>query len=93
MGKTTRSSGKSPLPENDVQIIGRVEELAHKKDWSMSHVALAWLSSKGVSSPIVGFSKIGRIDETIGMKGKELTDEEIKFLEEPYIPKHIMGHS
>ena len=93
MGKSTRSSGKSPLPEGDVQIIGRVEALAQKKNWSMSHVALAWLSGKGVSSPIIGFSRVARIDEAIGMRGKDLTEEEIKFLEEPYIPKHIMGHS
>ena len=59
----------------------------------MSHVALAWLTKKGVSSPIIGFSKVDRIDEAIEMKGKELTDKEASFLEEEYIPKSIMGHS
>ncbi|KAL9635652.1 MAG: hypothetical protein Q9164_003318 [Protoblastenia rupestris] len=92
-GKTTRSSGKPPLPEADVKIIGRVEELAKAKGWPMSHVALAWLAKKGVSSPIIGFSKVDRIDEAIELKGKELTDKEASFLEEEYVPKSIMGHS
>ena len=59
----------------------------------MSHVALAWLTKKGVTSPIIGFSKVERIDEAIDLKGKELTDEEMQLLEEGYVPKMIMGHS
>ena len=92
-GKTTRSSSKPPLPEADAKIIERVQTLAKKKGWPMSHVALSWLTKKGVTSPIIGFSKVERIDEAIGMKGRDLTEDEVKFLEEPYVPKTIMGHS
>lgn len=59
----------------------------------MSHVALSWLKSKGISSPIIGFSKVERIDEALETRGKELTQEEVKYLEEPYVPKNIIGHS
>jgi aryl-alcohol dehydrogenase-like predicted oxidoreductase len=58
----------------------------------MSHVALAWIN-KRISSPIIGFSSIERIDEAIDVRGKALTEEEEKYLEELYQPKAISGHS
>jgi len=58
----------------------------------MSHVALAWIN-KRVASPIIGFSSVDRLDELIGVRGKTLTDEEEKYLEELYVPKAISGHS
>lgn len=76
----------------DVKIIKRVEELAGKKGWKMSHVALAWIVQKG-TIPIVGFSSVARIEEAAAVQGKTLTDDEIKYLEEPYEPKNIQGHS
>lgn len=57
----------------------------------MSHVALAWIN-KRVASPIIGFSSVERIDEAIEAKGKVLTEEEEKYLEELYQPKAIIGH-
>ena len=56
----------------------------------MSHVALAWLNSR-ISSPIIGFSSVKRMDEAIFANGKELSDEEEYYLEEPYQPKKGMG--
>ncbi len=76
----------------DETIIDRVQELAEKKGWKMSHVALAWLN-KRISSPIIGFSSVERIDEAIDVRGKTLTEEEEKYLEELYIPKAVQGHS
>lgn len=76
----------------DVDIIKRVQELADKKGWKMSHVALAWIIQKK-TIPIVGFSSLARLDEAVGVKGKTLTEDEIKYLEEPYQPKTIAGHS
>ncbi|KAI9828837.1 MAG: hypothetical protein M1826_005941 [Phylliscum demangeonii] len=76
----------------DVAIIRRVQELATKKGWPMSHVALAWIN-KRVSSPIVGFTSIERMDDTIAARDKVLTDVEDTFLEELYVPRPIEGHS
>jgi len=76
----------------DETIIDRVQELAEKKGWKMSHVALAWLN-KRISSPIIGFSSVERIDEAIDVRGKTLTEEEEKYLEKLYIPKAVQGHS
>lgn len=80
------------VTDADNEIIKRTEELAKKKDWKQSWVALAWIIQKQ-TIPIVGFSTIERLDDAVGVTGKKLTDEEIKYLEEPYVPKPISGHS
>lgn len=72
-------------------IINRVEELAKKKGWTMSQVTLAW-TMKRVSAPIIGFSSAERIDEALSARGKELTEEEERYLEEAYTPQEIQGH-
>lgn len=85
--ETTKTSPFAVKPtEADRQIIGRVQELAEKKGWKMSQVALAWIVKKG-TVPIVGFSSVDRLEEAVQIKDKTLTDEEIKYLEEPYVPK------
>lgn len=76
----------------DRKIIERVQELAKKHDWKMSHVALAWIN-KRVSSPIIGFSSVERMDEALEARGKELSEDEEKYLEELYEPVRITGHS
>lgn len=76
----------------DTKIIKRVQELADKHGWKMSHVALAWIIQKG-TIPIVGFSNLARLEEAVQIRGKSLTDEEMKYLEEPYKPKAIVGHA
>lgn len=77
---------------NDKQIIERVEELAKKHDWKMVDVALAWIN-KRVTSPIIGFSSVARMDEALGARGKELSEDEEKYLEELYVPSRIVGHT
>lgn len=76
----------------DHKIIERVHELAEKKGWKMSHVSLAWIN-KRISSPIIGFSSVDRMDEALDANGKTLTEEEEKYLEELYQPRAIVGHS
>jgi aryl-alcohol dehydrogenase-like predicted oxidoreductase len=78
--------------EVDIKTIGRVQEIAEKKGWKMAHVALAWIN-KRVSSPIIGFSSVERMDEALDANGKTLTEEEEKYLEELYQPRNIVGHS
>ncbi|KAF7555696.1 hypothetical protein G7Z17_g2007 [Cylindrodendrum hubeiense] len=65
----------------------RVEELAKKRGFSMAQIALAWVLHKDiVAAPVVGISKIERFEETIAALEIELSDDEMKFLEEPYQP-------
>jgi aryl-alcohol dehydrogenase-like predicted oxidoreductase len=58
----------------------------------MSTVALAWIN-KRVTSPIIGFSNEARMDEALESRGKTLTEEEEKYLEELYKPRAISGHT
>ena len=77
--------------ENDLQIIERVEEVAKSRGVSMTEVSLGWLFKKGVTAPIVGATKIHHFDEAIKSVDFELTEEEMKFLEEPYQPHKVVG--
>ncbi|KAI0644095.1 Aldo/keto reductase [Trametes meyenii] len=70
------------LRDSDKEIIGRVEELAKKKGWTMSQIGLAWVASK-VTAPIVGASTPERVLESI-TTGKVFSPEETKYLEELY---------
>lgn len=55
-----------------------------------TQVALAWLLSK-TTSPIVGATKIKHIEDAVAAVGVTLTEEEIRYLEEPYQPHHLVG--
>ena len=80
------------LGEADIAIIQRVNELAEKRGWTMSQVALTWVIQKG-TTPIVGISKLSRLVEACEVRGKMLTKDEMEYLEQPYKPKNIVGHS
>ncbi|OUM56024.1 hypothetical protein BVG19_g5672 [[Candida] boidinii] len=75
------------ISDSDKAIIARVEEVAKSKNVSMASVATAWVLHKG-GYPIVGFSKPERVDDALVALSLNLTDEEIKYLEEPYIPQY-----
>lgn len=90
-GTTARSAGGAEPRAESKEIINRVEELSKKKGWTMSQVTLAWMM-KRVTAPIIGFSSVERIEEALSARGKELTDEEEKYLEEVYTPVEIEGH-
>ncbi|KAH7255318.1 NADP-dependent oxidoreductase domain-containing protein [Fusarium redolens] len=70
----------------DKAIVGRVEELARKKGVSMAQAAQAWLIAKGCM-PICGLETRERIDQAVKALQVTLSDEEIKYLEELYVPK------
>ena len=76
--------------EQDEVIIQRVRELAKKRNVTMTEISLAWLLTK-VTSPIVGATKISHIETAAKAVELKLTDDEIKYLEEPYLPHPLSG--
>ncbi|KAI2794925.1 Versiconal hemiacetal acetate reductase [Penicillium oxalicum] len=80
---------RSRETEADKAIVDRVEELAGKKGVTMAQIALAWSLSHPNECPIVGLHSAERIDEAVASLKVQLSPEEIKYLEEPYIPKSI----
>ena len=76
--------------DQDNEIIDRVAELAKKKDVTMTEIALAWLLTK-VTSPVVGATKFHHIEGAANAVSIELTEDEISYLEELYIPHPLAG--
>ena len=74
--------------EADRMIVNRVEEVAKNKGVSMAQVATAWVLSKQGTAPILGLDSIERVDQAVEALKITLTNDEIKYLEGPYIPKN-----
>jgi 1-deoxyxylulose-5-phosphate synthase len=57
------------------------------------HIALAWLfQKKPVTAPIIGATKSTHLEDAVGALSVKLTQEEVAYLEEPYVPHPIVGH-
>ena len=76
--------------EQDAVIIRRVEEIAERRGVSMTEVSLAWLLTK-VTAPVVGATKLHHIEGAVKATELELTEAEIAYLEEPYVPHPLAG--
>ena len=79
--------------ETDQRVVARVAELAEKHEVPRAHIAIAWLLQKEpVTAPIIGATKISHLEESVNALSVKLTQDEIAYLEEPYVPHHIIGH-
>lgn len=76
--------------EADGKIIARVAELADRRGVSMTEIALAWLLTK-VAAPVVGATKFSHVDGAAKAVDIELSQEEINYLEELYVPHALVG--
>ena len=77
--------------ESDRTIVQRVEEVAAQHGVSMAKVAAAWTLKKGCC-PIMGLNSKERIDEAVTIVNWHLSDEDVRYLEEPYRAKSVVGH-
>jgi aryl-alcohol dehydrogenase-like predicted oxidoreductase len=70
----------------DEPVVNAVQRVAEQRGVSMAQVALAWvLRNPGVSAPIVGATKPRHLQEAAGALDIDLTDDEVRTLEEPYV--------
>jgi aryl-alcohol dehydrogenase-like predicted oxidoreductase len=95
--RTTRSGSDSFIDtlyaEADFDVVERVGEVAQRRGVPAAQVALAWLLHRpGVTAPIVGATKLSHLEDAIAAEQLELSDEEMKELEEPYVPHAVAGH-
>ena len=79
------------MQEKDSCIVKRVAEITKKYDATMSQISIAWLLAKGVTSPIIGATKAKYFDDAAGALDISLSQEDIAYLEELYIPHKIVG--
>jgi aryl-alcohol dehydrogenase-like predicted oxidoreductase len=79
--------------ETDQRIVERLAEIAQKYGVPRVHIALAWLLQKEpVTAPIIGATKITHLEDAVGALSVKLTQEDVAYLEEPYVPHRIVGH-
>ena len=76
--------------EQDGAIIRRVALLAEKRGVSMTEISLAWLMAK-VTSPIVGATKLHHVEGAAKAAELKLSEEELSYLEELYLPHKLVG--
>ena len=75
--------------EYDKKIAQRVYELSLKYDCSMTNICLAWEYAKGVACPIIGITKEKYLDDAGKCFDIKLNEEDIRYLEELYLPHAI----
>jgi aryl-alcohol dehydrogenase-like predicted oxidoreductase len=97
--RTTRA-GADPLSDErynspgDFDVADRLAEVAAARGAPPAQVALAWLLSRPtVTAPIVGATRLGHISDALAAVQLTLTEEEVRQLEEPYLPHPVLGHS
>lgn len=75
---------------NDFDVAERLVEVATERGAAPAQVALAWvLARPGITSPIVGATKMPQLEDVVAALDITLTAEEMARLEEPYAPHEI----
>ena len=96
--RTTRS-GTDPFGDTlynvpaDFDVADRTAEVAAARGVPPAQVALAWLLQRpGVTAPIVGATRLGHLEDALAAEEFELTEDEVRRLEELYVPHPVLGH-
>jgi aryl-alcohol dehydrogenase-like predicted oxidoreductase len=83
----------SQTEETDREVVDRLGQVAERRGVARAQLALAWLLSKPVTSPIVGATKPNHLSDAVAALTLRLSPEEIASLEEPYVPHPVLGFS
>jgi len=82
----------SATEDADRKVVDRVGEISQSRGIPRAQVALAWLLHKpGITSPIVGATKPNQLEDALAALAVQLSSDEIKALEEPYVPHPVAG--
>ncbi|HXK22711.1 MAG TPA: aldo/keto reductase [Myxococcota bacterium] len=88
----TDEFGKNLYDGTDQVIVERLRELSEKRGVPRAQLALAWLRHKPVvTSPIFGATRPQHIEDALASLEVELSDDELRWLEEPYTPHRLVG--
>jgi aryl-alcohol dehydrogenase-like predicted oxidoreductase len=76
----------------DRRVIDAVGRVAEARGTSRAAVALAWMLSKpGITAPIIGASKPHHLKDALAALALDLSPEEIRQLEDNYVPHAVAG--
>jgi aryl-alcohol dehydrogenase-like predicted oxidoreductase len=89
----TDAFGKTLYPrDNDLAIAQRVSEIAEVHGLPQAQIALAWMLTKPVvTAPIIGASQPHHLEDAVAALSVQLSAEEIRRLEELYLPHPVLG--
>jgi len=76
---------------NDVDkaVVDNLEKVAREHGRTMAQESLAWMLSKPeITAPIVGCTSVKHVEDAVSALDIQISDEEVKALEAPYVP-HI----
>jgi aryl-alcohol dehydrogenase-like predicted oxidoreductase len=91
--KTDEYSRKQYYRPEDFAIVERVTEIAKKRGINNAQVALSWvLHQPGITSPIIGASKQGHLEDAVKALAVKLEAEELKYLSELYMPRSVLAN-
>jgi aryl-alcohol dehydrogenase-like predicted oxidoreductase len=78
----------------DFDVVDRAGEVAAERGVPAAQVALAWLLHRpGVTAPIVGATRLGHLEDALAAEQLDLSEDEMRRLEEPYVPHPVLGHN
>ncbi len=87
------AKGRYEQADNQTTV-ERVQEIAEARGVPMAQVALAWMYTKpNIASPIVDTTKPHHLDDALAALSVNLTEDEVKRLEEPYRPHPVIAHT
>jgi 1-deoxyxylulose-5-phosphate synthase len=99
-GLNTTRAGSDPLSgsqyntDADFDVAAQVAEVAAAYGVPPARIALAWLLHKpAVTAPIIGATKPHHIDDALAAVELSLAADDIRRLEELYLPHPVLGHS
>ncbi|MDF1595661.1 MAG: aldo/keto reductase [Acidimicrobiia bacterium] len=77
---------------SDWEVVEAVKSVAGERGVAPARIALAWLlANPVVSSPVVGATKLGHLDDAVAALSIELSEDEVAILEAPYTPHGVRG--
>ena len=80
--------------DEDFVVADRAAAMAKERGVTASQIALAWVLSKPyIHSPIIGATKMDHLEQAIAALDIQLSEDEVKRLEESYKPHPVLGHS
>ena len=78
----------------DAEVIEAVQAIAKARSLPPAQIALAWVLSKpGVSAPVIGATKPHHIEDAVKALSVQLSAEEVKQIEDLYVPHIITSHT
>lgn len=78
--------------EVDFAVADRVSEVAQARSLPNAQIALAWMLAKpGITAPIIGATRMHHLDDAVAALDVHISDDEVRLLEELYIPHQTLG--